>query len=174
MKFLLPLILALFGLGVGLGAGIFLAPPPSDSKDTEDHASDDGHGKDDHAEDDHKTDDHGDHDAAKNSSADYIKLNNQFVVPLIVEGNVVSLVVLSLSLEVDPGNEEMIYEREPKVRDAFLRVLFDHANAGGFSGDFTRSTNMIVLRDSLLEIARKTLGDVVQTVLIVDLVRQDI
>lgn len=172
MKKLLPLLLGIIGLGTGLGAGIFLKEPepePAEDSTAEEHAP----AKKDSKSSKHDKDDHGDHDDEADKDVDYIKLNNQFVVPLVADGAVVSLVVLSLSLEVDPGNEEMIYEREPKVRDAFLRVLFDHANAGGFSGDFTRLSNMIVLRDSLREIARKTLGDVVQNVLIIDLVRQD-
>ncbi len=62
---------------------------------------------------------------------------------------------------------------EPKLRDVFLRVLFDHANAGGFSGSFTKTTRMNTLRMGLLEAAQKALGPVVSDVLIVDVVRQD-
>ncbi len=55
----------------------------------------------------------------------------------------------------------------------FLQVLFDHANAGGFNGAFTSSTNMDVLRQSLLETAQAVIGKSVRNVLIVDIVRQD-
>ncbi len=81
--------------------------------------------------------------------------------------------VLSLSLEVTTAMTEQVYAREPRLRDGFLRVLFDHANAGGFGGAFTQSNNMEILRGALLEVARKSLGAAVSDVLIIDIVRQD-
>ena len=100
-------------------------------------------------------------------------MNNQFVVPIVDEGRVSAMVVLSLSLEVEPGNTEAVYQREPKLRDAFLQVLFDHANIGGFSGSFTDVSNLVVLRTSLKEAASRVLGTVVVDVLITDIARQD-
>ena len=63
---------------------------------------------------------------------EYVKLSNQFVVPVVKGKTVVSLVVLSLSLEVPEGQKDAVFRREPKLRDSFLQVLFDHANIGGF------------------------------------------
>jgi len=108
-----------------------------------------------------------------NAAHDYVKLNNQFVVPVVKDGKISSLVVLSLSLEVETGQSEKVYQREPKLRDAFLRVLFDHANSGGFNGAFTNSAAMAALRSGLRESAKKTLGPMVSDVLIMDIVRQD-
>lgn len=104
---------------------------------------------------------------------DYVKLNNQFVVPVVEGGQVASLVILALSLEATQGASEQIYARESKLRDAFLQVLFDHANAGGFRGSFTDGSNLVMLREALLEVAQRTLGDLVTDVLIVDIMRQD-
>jgi hypothetical protein len=170
MQKILPVLLALIGLGLGGGAGFLLRPPaeeavtidPCGDSDThgaatpEDSAGDIGHGEEEGA-----------------LVHDYVKLNNQFVVPVVEHNDVVALVILSISLEVAAGNSEAVYLREPKLRDVFLQVLFDHANAGGFDGAFTQSNNMDVLRSSLLEVARKTLGAVVTDVLIIDIVRQD-
>lgn len=158
MKALFPLILGIIGLVGGAGAGIFLKPAPEITEEDQKAAE-------------KPKEEEKDSDTAE--GADYVKMNNQFIVPLVEAGNVRSLIVMSLSLEVDTGSTETVYDKEPKLRDAFLQVLFDHANAGGFSGAFTKSTNMMVLRDSLLETARRTLGDIVTDVLIVDLVRQD-
>ena len=83
------------------------------------------------------------------------------------------MVILALSLEVKKGAAEKIYSREPKVRDALLQVLFDHANAGGFEGAFTDGANLVFLRTALLEAAKSTLGDDVTDVLISDIARQD-
>ena len=72
------------------------------------------------------------------------------------------------------GQRETVYAREPKLRDAFLQVLFDHANMGGFRGTFTDSNNMDVLRNALNETARKSMGDLILDVLIMDIARQDV
>ena len=171
-KLILPLLLAVVGLAAGTGAGIILAPDKTAPEETAGkNAAEDSHGGEKTSE--KNGDDHAKDGEAKSEPIDYVKLNNQFVVPLVSDGRVVSLVVLSLSLEIEDGTEETIYEREPKLRDAFLRVLFDHANAGGFSGEFTQPSQMLVLRESLLEIAKRTMGDIVVDVLIADLVRQD-
>ena len=93
---------------------------------------------------------------------DYVKLNNQFVVPVLESGRVVSMVILSLSLEVPTGTSEKVYELEPKLRDGFLQVLFDHSNAGGFRGSFTDGANLVLLRRALLEVAKRILDDAVK------------
>jgi len=105
---------------------------------------------------------------------EFVRLNNQFVVPVVKDARVASLVVLSLSLETEPGMSEEIYSLEPKLRDVFLQVLFDHANIGGFAGSFTHSSNMEVLRRSLREVAQAELGKRVSNVLIIDIARQDV
>ena len=52
--------------------------------------------------------------------------------------------------------------------------MFDHANSGGFRGDFTQSANMFLLRSALKEAATKTVGAVVSDVLILDIARRDV
>ena len=104
---------------------------------------------------------------------DYVKMNNQFVIPVVENGRVAALVILSLGLEVPPGGGDAVFAAEPKLRDAFLRVLFDHANSGGFSGSFTESAALAPLRTALLEAGQGVLGDRLSAVLIGDIVRQD-
>ena len=108
------------------------------------------------------------------SSFEYVKLNNQFVVPVVADGHVVSLVVVSLSLEVDAAATEDVYAREPKLVDGFLRALFDHANVGGFEGNFTEAGKTELLRKALHFEAKAVLGASVHTVLITNLARQDV
>lgn len=163
---LLPILLALVGLGGGVGAGFLLRPPAT----PEEHAAEASEA----AQGGHEDAATQETDAEHNEGApEYVKMNNQFVVPVVEEGRVAALVVLSLSLEVDPGSTEALYLREPKLRDAFLQVLFDHANIGGFSGSFTDGTNLIALRTSLKEAAAQVMGLVVTDVLITDIARQD-
>lgn len=104
---------------------------------------------------------------------EYVKLNNQFVVPVITEGKVIALVVLALTVEITLGEREAVYAREPRLRDAFLQVMFDHANIGGFDGAFTNSSSMDTLRHALKTVAIKDMGAIVKDVLITDIVRQD-
>lgn len=163
---ILPILLALVGLGLGVGAGIALRPAPAELADAAPCGGDDIQYANQSTE---------NVDAAANPKGepDYVKLNNQFVIPMVDEGQVVSLVVISLSLELSSGGPELVYKKEPKLRDAFLQVLFDHANTGGFDGNFTSGRKMDQLRTALRESAIKTLGASVLNVLIADVVRQD-
>jgi len=165
---LVPILIALMGLGAGLGAGYALRPAPEAS-------TDEAHGTPPAVECPAPV---GNTPAAELRNPDslpaYVKLANQFVVPLMGPDNVHATVILTLSLEVPQGSQEAIYNIEPKLRDAFLRVLFDHANAGGFDGNFLNSSGIDNLRTALLEAAVKAVGPTVQDVLIVDLVKQEI
>ena len=166
---LFPLLLALGGLSGGIGAGLTLRPAPDHATEGPEPAATGEHG-DTAAESAEASGHDGEPDEA---APEYVKMNNQFVVPVVEEGRVAAMVVLSLSLEVGAGNTEAVYQREPKLRDVLLQVLFDHANTGGFSGSFTDGSNLVVLRTSLKEAAAMVLGTVVNDVLITDIARQD-
>jgi hypothetical protein len=167
---LIPLFLALIGLAAGTGAGLALRPA-ADQQDMTGSAPHDTDST--PAAEPNSSDGHGEVTDTGHATVEYVKMNNQFVVPLLDDGRIASLVILSLSLEVAIGNSEAIYAREPKLRDAFLSVMFDHANAGGFRGVFTDASNLTPLRNALTEMARKTMGDMVHGVLISDIARQD-
>lgn len=173
---LLPVLLALVGLGGGIGAGLALRPAPEPVAqgaeacpcDCTALAEAGGGAVDAEA---------ADHDAAGEDgapSSDFVKLNNQFVVPVVKGEDIAALVVMSISLEVPTGGSEQVYQREPKLRDALLQVMFDHANSGGFDGAFTSGSKMQVLRTALIEAARAELGQYVIDILITDLARQDV
>ncbi|MGB3147770.1 MAG: flagellar basal body-associated FliL family protein [Paracoccaceae bacterium] len=166
MRKLLPIFLALIGLGVGVGVGLALRPDPAEPSEMS-PCGDSGVAESTHpptAEDE---------EADPENLKEYVKLNNQFIVPVVKGKSVQSLIILSVNLEVRLGEAQKVYEAEPKLRDRFLRILFDHANAGGFDGAFTNSNTLDVLRGALFEAAKTVLGDLVSDVLIVDIVRQD-
>lgn len=169
---LLPIGLLALGTAGGVGAGYLLAPSadpagedspeavcPSPGQPVEaaapPHPAPEGHG-------------------AAPEARDYVRLANQFVVPVVHEGRVAALVLLSLSLETAAGQEEAVRAIEPRLRDGLLQVLFDHANAGGFEGVFTAASAMRSLRTALLAAAREQSGGLVTDVLVTDLVRQDV
>lgn len=160
--FLIPGMMILAGLGLGVAGGVVLRPAGQTATATETAVpTQTGPGG--------AQTEVGSHAAA----AEYLKLPNQFVVPVVVNGQVASLVVISLSLEVVPGNNEAVFAREPKLRDEILRLFFDHANSGGFSGSFTDAASLSTLRRNLVEVAQAVLGPVVTDVLITDIMRQD-
>ncbi|SOH95098.1 Flagellar basal body-associated protein FliL [Monaibacterium marinum] len=103
----------------------------------------------------------------------FVELQNQFVVPLTDGDTISGLVAVSLAIEGEKGQETMIEDAEPRLRDAFLRVLFDHARADGFSGDFTNNTSMSELRNRLSTTAHGILGSIANGVLITSVTRQD-
>ena len=105
---------------------------------------------------------------------EYARLNSQFLIPIVRGADVSGMVVLTLGLEVVAGGTEVALEHEPRLRDRFLQVLFDHANTGGFDGVFTSTSNMRALRNSLKAAAQETLGASVVDVLVLDIVRQDV
>lgn len=149
IKKLLPLLLGLLGLGIGIGAGIFLRPVHDEAEVVVEEPLDPA------------------------LAPEYAKLPNQFIVPVMAKGKVSAMVILSLSLEVTNGATQEVYKIEPKLRDVFLQVMFDHANSGGFSGSYTDGANLLLLRKALLEAAKAVLKDTVTDVLIIDIVRQD-
>lgn len=165
LKKILPIVLFLVGSGAGVGAGIFLREPPVEaaidvSPDERDMPVDGASAP---------------HDPDNPPPLkEYVKLSNQFVVPIVKDRKVVSLVVLALSLEVPDGQKDAVSQKEPKLRDSFLQVLFDHANVGGFDGAFTDVANLSVLRNALRDVGQRDMGkDIVHDVLILEIARQD-
>lgn len=179
---LMPALLAILGLASGLGGGYALRPGPGGAGGTaEAAAGPEGGGAAVPAGGEGAAPAYapapegaaGEAAGLPDGLPDFVRLSNQFVVPVVEEGRVASMVILSLTLEVEEGSTEPIFAVEPKLRDALLQVLFDHANAGGFRGAFTDGANLIVLRRALREAAQRVAGGRVLDVLIADIGRQD-
>jgi len=154
MKLILPLVLAILGVALGGGAGWMLRPPPpepapADTADTRAPV------------------------VAAPAATETLRLTNQFLIPLIEGGQLRSMVVIGLALELARGHEVSLARDEPKLRALFLQHLFDYANLGGFDGVFTSGEALTGLRRGLREEARAELGQAVHDVLITELVRQD-
>ena len=154
--FVIPVIMAVAGLGIGGAAGHFLRPAPEAAAPPAEGTAETSAPAEDPA-----------------IPPEYVKLANQFIVPVLDEGRVASMVILSLGLEVDAGLTETVHTHEPKLRDEFLQVLFAHANTGGFRGSFTDASNLAPLRKALREAAQSVLPEGVRDVLISDIARQD-
>jgi flagellar protein FliL len=183
---ILPILLALIGLGAGVGAGIMLRPDTSTVAESSGGETS-GHGEaaasSDHGETTTESADHGaaaaesssgEHGESSSESSNFVKMANQMVVPVVHDGDVSALVVVSLSIEVTPGYSTDVYQLEPRLRNTFLQVLFDHSNSGGFDGAFTSGPKMKALHEALYEAAHMELGEKLKDVLITDIARQDL
>ena len=162
MKIILPLLMLVVGVAGGGAAGFFLretpeVTDPGDTAETETAEVEDAKAP----------------APPVAEDVSYVKMNNQFVIPVLENERVSALVVLSIGLEVVEGSSEMVYAAEPNLRDAFLSELFDHAYAGGFSENFVNSPSLDRLRLRLLDAATIALPDTITKVLITDIVRQD-
>lgn len=162
---ILPIVLLLLGAGGGVGAGLALLPEkeevlvddPCGASSTEANAGQEAQSR-----------------PVDLGSREYAKMNNQFVVPIVTDNRMTSLIVMSLSIEVETGGKDAVFAHEPRLRDAFLQVMFDHANIGGFSGAFTSTSNMRILREALQTAADEVMEGHISDVLIVEIVRQDV
>src|SRR6056297_2493476 len=122
MRLVLPLILALVGAGAGIGAGLFLAPPPaSDGGDAPpgaaalgeptggEGATLEGMAALEAASEEAEA---SVAERPEMAEIDFVRLNNQFIVPVLEEGRVRALVVLTLGLETRTGLRPTVYARE--------------------------------------------------------------
>lgn len=171
LKKILPLVLLLIGSGAGVGAGLFLRPAFEIGEEVSgEHVGQEveegGSAKSNKSERGAK--------GQEEIQIGYVKLSNQFVIPVVRDKEVASLIVMSIGLEVPEAARAEVFRHEPKLRDSFLQVLFDHANSGGFDGAFTSTTNLEALRQALTEIGQRDIGqDTVKDVLITEIARQD-
>ena len=116
----------------------------------------------------------GGHGAApKPGSRSYYKFSRQFLVPVVGAGDVQSLVIIDLNLEVEPHMTETIFSMEPKIRDALMTELMKLSNEGRFQSRLTDPENYAELRSRMLGAVHRVLHDGVYDVLILDIARQD-
>ena len=149
-RLIIPL-LALLGLAAGGAAGVALKPAPLPPEEGEAPLPT---------------------RAITTLPSAFLEMENHFVVPLLGPERMRGMMVLTLGIEVTESELGALRAMEPRLRDAFLRVMFDHANAGGFDGRFTAANQMDSLRLALRETAQ-SLQPGVREVLIVDVIRQD-
>jgi hypothetical protein len=189
MKALMPLMIALLGLGAGVGAGLMLKPapapeeaacaapePPSDhAAEAEEAAMDDGHAAPCAPE---ATDPFAPVPAAEKKPAAelaYVPMDKPFVVPVFAGEKVTAMVVLSLSVETETEAAHDVEAVKPRLRDSFLKVMFRHANSGGFDGSFTAGRKMEDLKSALLSAAREVMSETpVEEILITEIARQEV
>jgi hypothetical protein len=178
MKLLVPLLIALLGLGAGIGAGLMLKPEPEEEATT--HVAEPVCPEDDpqpcevvQAAEKSAPVAH----APKKPEGElaYVPIEKPFVVPVFKGEKVVSMVVVSLSVEIGAESAPVVETVLPRMRDSFLKVMFRHANSGGFDGSFTSGQRMEDLKSALALAAREILPEApLGEILITEIARQDV
>lgn len=171
MKKLLPIIMLLVGVGAGVGAGLALRPAPEPPAMDAEMAEGVEHAEEHDMKKEMKKEEKAD---GPPKGREYVELVDQFIIPVVNDSSVTSLILITLTLEVDSGATERVFQAEPRIRGALLQAMFDHANIGGFNGAFTNSSKLEPLRQTFVEVAQKVYGDEISDVLIVQITRQDV
>lgn len=179
-KLLVPLLLLLIGTGTGVGAGFLLKPPPEPDLVPDAGADMAAAAPCGPVEDAHATVAQTDRSGANGqpikavAGSEFAALENQFIVPVMEQDQLVAMMAITLSVEVPSGEMAKVYAVEPRLRDNLLQDMFQHSNIGGFSGNYTATDKMRILRQDLLRSTREILGETALDVLIIDIRRQEV
>lgn len=192
MKKILVLLIPVLALVGGVAAGEMLRPGAKDADHAEAPAGDHGdaaadshaaaekegttdkpaedHGDSHAATEDHaaQADGHGDAPAAEG----WFTFPTQFFVPLMRNGDMGAVMILTLTIETSGAELEAMKKQEHRLRDALLRELLIHANTGGFDGNFTAEARLAPLRERLHKAAQAGTDLTVKAILIEDIARQ--
>lgn len=169
MKNIITAIIAIIGAAGGTFAAKMLIPGSSAA---ESHAGEHGD-KDDHAKASKKKDGHGKSDTS-GANTSFFNFSREFVVPLLSDGKVDSLVLINMSLEITPELSGKMFSMEPKLRDNIMSTLV------GLSGDdetfrkLTTVRNYESIRSLVLANLQSSISKDIKAVLIMDIARQDI
>ena len=104
----------------------------------------------------------------------YIRIGRQTIIPVVEGGETRALMLFELAVDAAAGEDVAVQQMEPRLRDAFLRELFRMSSTGAFLTNFTEQRVIDELRRNLVRAAREHLGERVQDVLILDVMRQEL
>lgn len=104
----------------------------------------------------------------------YYKFSREFVVPLLENGRVSSLVILNINLEIDESVSAKMFSMEPAVRDNIMTTLVSLANDGKTFQTLSDIESYESMRALVLMNLKKVVPSGVRNVLILDMARQDI
>ncbi|MEM7058371.1 MAG: flagellar basal body-associated FliL family protein [Pseudomonadota bacterium] len=167
MKKILAIILVLGGIAGGGAAGLMLKPEPPASDGAQSASSE---MPDDATVEPQKSADQG----GAIDPASYVKVGRQTIVPILEDGETKALMMFELAVDVASDQSDRALEMEPRLRDAFLRELFQMSYTGAFDQTFTDDRVIDELRRNLVRAAQEHLGKkAVNDVLILDVMRQN-
>ena len=154
MKKLLPILLIIIAVAGGGAAGFFLKPAP---------VVEEGEGA--------KKDEHAEEEVSEERT--YVKIGRQTIIPVVEGGETRALMLFELAVDVPSALSADVHEMEPRLRDAFLRELFQMSYTGAFLTNFTDDRIIEELRRNLTRTAQEHIGSAQSEVLILDVMRQE-
>lgn len=142
-------------------------------------SADGGHGSKEKEKDSHggdkkaKKDGHGSSSASTGSA--YFKFSREFVVPIIQNERVASLVILNINIESDAAMSDKLFSQEPVIRDVVMTTLIEISGDGRTFQSMTSIENYESLRSLILAALQKKFPDMgIKNILILDIARQDL
>lgn len=169
MKLILPILLAVLGaLGGVVGGVLLMAAPPSEETAEVETAD---------ASDDAPAQPDGVVSIMIEAATDsvYHPLERRLFVPFERADGRSAFATVEITLELPPDEaaKGFVEAHEPKVLDAFFRVLVGFAATGAFEESTRAADTLRELDDALQIAARAVLGDYVRGVLIANLLTND-
>ena len=158
------------GAGATSGASDHTSTPKDKSHAAEKaggHGSEPAEKKDSHA----AKDSHG---SPASGSVDYFKFTREFVIPVMRESRVESLVILNINLEVDSNVTSKLFAMEPKIRDNIMTTLIELSNDGSTLEAIASLENYESIRATVLMNLQKIVPEGIKNVLIVDMAKQQL
>lgn len=185
MKHIITALIAVVCIVLGGFAGHFLKTSGGGS---ESHASssDSGHGSDSHGSDSgHGSSDdsgHGSsagshgagHGSGSSGDVSYYRFSREFVVPVLKDDRVASLVILNINLEVDSNTSAQLFSMEPKLRDNIMSSLIALSSDGDVFNNITDVESYESVRSVVLMNLKNVVPHGIHNVLIVDMAKQDL
>ena len=113
------------------------------------------------------------HGEADTDGVGYFNFRRNFIVPVVGTDRVQALVLLNVSVEMDEVNIDSAQQREPNIRDAFMKSLLAMSHEGLFNQDITDPDVYSEIQQRLLETAKYSIDESVRSILLVDSARQD-
>jgi hypothetical protein len=116
----------------------------------------------------------GNHGSLAPGTVDYFKFTREFVIPVMRESRVESLVILNINLEVDSNVTSKLFAMEPKIRDNIMTTLIELSNDGATLEAIASLENYESIRATVLMNLQKVVPEGIKNVLIVDMAKQQL
>lgn len=178
MKKILTPILLIVGIFAGSAGANFLKAPPTEKASEE--KKDGEYDEDGKKGSDEKSDKKSDKKSKEKgggygeSTVSYFKFSREFVVPLMRDNQVESLVILNLNLEIDSSESGSLFSKEPKLRDNIMSTLIELSNDGSTLDNFSQVESYETIRSVILENLKSEIGPGIMNVLILDMAKQQV
>ena len=175
VKQIVPAIVALLCILAGGAGGYFMKSSSAASAPSAAHEdTEKGHGEAKKADKGHDKGGKSQHGEAAGGEVTFYKFTREFVVPMIEDDRVKSLVILNLNLEIDTSISQELFSKEPILRDNIMTTLVKLSSGGKTMDSITDVDNYETLRSMILSNLQNEIPEGIHNVLILDMARQDL